>query len=75
MNKLCKQTKINLIRRSSQRSSVSSNKINVANSLLANHLAVSQIFTIIGALTAQNIGFTNFSYTAPTGLEARLLFQ
>lgn len=43
-----------------------SDKINTANGLLANHLAVSQILNIIAALTAQNITFTNFSYSAPT---------
>ena len=42
-----------------------SNKINVANGLLANHLEVSQILAIISALTAQNITFSSLSYTAP----------
>jgi hypothetical protein len=43
-----------------------SDKINVSQQLLASHLVVSQVFTIIGALTAQNISFSSLDYSAPT---------
>ncbi|MEI6057531.1 MAG: hypothetical protein WCQ60_00985 [bacterium] len=41
-------------------------KIDDAKSLLASHAAVSQVFGIIGALTAENIKFKSLDYTAPT---------
>jgi hypothetical protein len=44
----------------------SSNKITIAQQLLGSHLAVSKIFTIISALTAQNVSFKSLQYTAPT---------
>jgi hypothetical protein len=43
-----------------------SDKINIANTLLSNHLAVSQVLNIIAALTAQNVVFQSFSYSAPS---------
>jgi len=43
-----------------------SNKINTANSILSSHLAVSQVLNIIAALTAENIVFQSFQYSAPT---------
>jgi hypothetical protein len=40
-------------------------KIDVSKQLIANHSAVSEIFGIIGALTAQNIQFNSLEYSAP----------
>ncbi len=42
-----------------------SDKINTANTLLSDHLAVSKVLNIIAALTAQNVTFSSLSYTAP----------
>lgn len=41
-------------------------KIDVSKKLLANHLAVSSIFDIIGALTAENIKFKSLQYSGGT---------
>lgn len=40
-------------------------KIDLGKKLLKNHLAVSQVFEIISALTIEGIRFNNFTYTAP----------
>ncbi len=39
-------------------------RINVANALLANHVAVSPIFNFLQARTLQNIRFTNFHFSS-----------
>ena len=41
-------------------------KIDIAKQLWANHLAVTGIFGIMGALTAQNTRFTSLNLTMPT---------
>ena len=41
-------------------------KIDFAKKLINNHLAMSEVFDIIAQLTAQNISFDKFDYTAPT---------
>jgi hypothetical protein len=41
-------------------------KIDLAKSLLANHLAISQIFHIISQLTIQSVRFLSLDVTAPT---------
>lgn len=40
-------------------------KIDVANQLLRNHLAVSQIFDIIGQFTSENVRFLSMDLTSP----------
>jgi hypothetical protein len=41
------------------------NKIDVAKTLLQNHVAVSEALTIVAALTAEKVHFTDFTITAP----------
>ena len=40
-------------------------KINIAKSLIQNHLAVSEIFNIIGQLTIASVEWKSFTFTAP----------
>jgi hypothetical protein len=40
-------------------------KIDTAKVILARHLAVSEIFDIVARLTAQNVRFNSFDFTAP----------
>lgn len=51
-------------------------KINMAEQLLQNHLALSQIFNIIGSLTIQNVRFTSMDLsttdTASNGIQVSL---
>ncbi|MDE1975448.1 MAG: hypothetical protein KGI49_03000 [Patescibacteria group bacterium] len=42
-----------------------STKISIAKQILSNHLAMSKIFGIIAALTAENVRFTGMDVTAP----------
>ncbi len=42
-------------------------KIDLARELLKNHLAVSEALTIVSALTAEKVHFTNFEFSAPEG--------
>lgn len=43
-------------------------KIDLAQQLLKNHLAVSEALTIVAALTAEKVRFTDFEFTAPDNL-------
>ena len=40
-------------------------KIDLANQLLASHMAVSELFKIIGGLTTQEVRFSDFEFSAP----------
>jgi len=42
-----------------------SEKLNLAKRVLYGHIAASQIFSIIGALTAEHVRFTSLDFTAP----------
>ena len=42
-------------------------KIDLAKQVLAGHIAASQVFGIIGALTAEHVRFTSLDFTAPAG--------
>lgn len=46
--------------------SKASTKINLTNNLLKSHIAVSEIFSIISALTIENVRFSSFEFSAPT---------
>jgi len=41
-------------------------KIELSKKLLKNHMAVEEIFSIIGQLTSENVRFTSFTFTPPT---------
>jgi len=42
-------------------------KISLAKQVLANHVAASQVFGIIGDLTAENVRFMSLDFTGPAG--------
>ncbi len=46
-------------------------KISLAKTLIERHLAVSGIFDIISRLTAENIRFSSFEFSAPTSGDAK----
>jgi hypothetical protein len=49
-------------------------KIDLARRVLAGHIAASQVFSIIGALTAEHVRFTSLDFTAPAsaGADAKI---
>jgi cytoskeletal protein RodZ len=50
-------------------------KIDTARQVLNNHLALSQIFSIIGQLTIQNVRFTSMDVTVPSSGDVKISLQ
>ena len=46
------------------------NKIDLARQLIQNHLVLSQVFSILGRFTSEEVRFMNLDLSAPSGLNA-----